>query len=246
VASPTARAPLLGRGVFPRLSSYHAADDLLVQEGHQFTLGDELSVGEALAQTPLPPLLLSRPVRVVRVRRPRIFLYGDVFQRRRVELDLVPGVNLGLRGALGRDNLGGLLGAAGAAASDHDRRRGVAVARHAARRRGAGAGQGQGQGQGEAGGAVVHSWGRGTVVVAVVAGWHDGTMARQNGMAENLAGGGACDRSAHERPRGRRRDWPDGVIGGSRRPPITALWGGLGDRPAIAAIAPGVDNFYYT
>jgi hypothetical protein len=53
-----------------------------------------------------------------------------------LELDLVPGVDLGLRGALRRDNLGGccglvvvgrgLLRAAGAEASGHDRGRGVA------------------------------------------------------------------------------------------------------------------------
>ena len=66
-----------------------------------------------------------------------------------MELDLVPGVDLGPRGGLRRDNLGGrcglvvvgcgLLRAAGAEASDHDRGRGVAFARHAARRRGTGA-----------------------------------------------------------------------------------------------------------
>jgi hypothetical protein len=117
-----------------------------------------------------------------------------------VELNLVSGVNLGLRGALGQDNLGGgwggalvlggLLGAAGAAASDHDRRRGVAVARHAARRRGTG----EGQGQGEAGGAVVHPLGRGRVVVAVVAGWDDGAVVRwwaRRSRAENPADAGA-------------------------------------------------------
>jgi len=90
-----------------------------------------------------------------------------------VELDLVPGVDLGLRGALGRDNLGGccglvvmgrgLLRAAGAETSDHDRGRGVAFARHAARRRGTGAvaparARG-GRREDEGGSAVVHSWG---------------------------------------------------------------------------------------
>jgi hypothetical protein len=127
----------------------------LFQEGHHFTLGDELPVGEALTQISFPLLLLSRPVRVVRVRRPRISLHGDVLERRRVELDLVPGVDLGLRGALRRDNLGGCCslvvvgrGLLRAEASDHDRGRGVAFARHAAWRRGTGAGEGEGRAKG--------------------------------------------------------------------------------------------------
>jgi hypothetical protein len=55
----------------------------------------------------------------------------------------------------------------------------------APRRPGTGAGEGQGQGQGEAGGAVVHPWGRGRVVVAVVAvvaRWDDGAMVGEKGM----------------------------------------------------------------
>jgi hypothetical protein len=48
---------------------------------------------------------------------------------------------------------------------------------------------------------------------------------RQNGMA---------DHPAHERPGGRRRDWPDRVIGGPRRGRNRVI-GGLGEVSANAA-----------
>ena len=137
-----------------------------------------------------------------------------------MELDLVPGVNLGLRGALSGNNLGGggwggavvvggLLGAAGAAAGDDDRRRGVAVAHRAVRRRGSGAvAVAPAPARARARARPAAQWfTHGAVVWCVAAWWYDGAMAGQMGMAENPAGG-------HVRSQGH------------RDPPITGLWGG--------------------
>ena len=79
---------------------------------------------------------------------------------------------------------------------------------------------------GEGGGAVVHSWGR----CMVVARWYDGG---QNGNGRKPRWRGTCDRTRHERPRGRRRDWPDRVIGGSPRC-RNRVMGRLGEGSATA------------
>ena len=121
-----------------------------------------------------------------------------------MELDLVSGVNLSLREALGRDNLGGLLGAAGAAASDHDRRRGVAVAHRAVRRRGTGAvAVAPAPARARARARPAARWfTHGAVVWWVVAWWYDGAMVRWRARWEwqKTPPAGTCDRSANERP----------------------------------------------